>query len=222
MSSKIFKLKNEYKFKEYLLDIFSGCTNLERLHEILPEEHRSIELVTPETDNSTWFHKKFYEKINLEWPEFINEYKRFLAQEIVPVIGNNKFIYQAKPTFRVQVPNNKSVGDFHRDYDYNHPLGEINFVIPITDMNDTTAIWTETIPGLKDFYPINVKDDSFFAFNGNMCLHGNKINLTQKTRVSFDFRVLPISMYDSAIDKKSITYSKRMIVGEYYESMLDL
>ncbi len=31
------------------------------------------------------------------------------------------------------------------------------------------------------------------SFNGNKCSHYNKINKTGKTRLSFDFRILPLN-----------------------------
>ena len=48
--------------------------------------------------------------------------KNFQQQNIV----GTKLIYQRKPTLRIHLPENKSVGGFHRDRDYNHPIEEIN------------------------------------------------------------------------------------------------
>jgi hypothetical protein len=36
------------------------------------------------------------------------------------------------PPSRVHLPNNVAVGAKHRDFDYNHPEGEINFWLPVT------------------------------------------------------------------------------------------
>ena len=37
-----------------------------------------------------------------------------------------------------------------------------------------------------------LSDREFIVFNGNKCIHGNKLNDTGKTRVSLDFRIIPI------------------------------
>jgi ectoine hydroxylase-related dioxygenase (phytanoyl-CoA dioxygenase family) len=83
-------------------------------------------------------------------------------------------------------------------------------------MNETTAIWAETLPGLGDYHPLNVEKGNILAFNGNMCNHGNKINSTGKSRISFDFRVLSEEFYDPNFDKKSTSKSIPMIIGGYY------
>ena len=43
-------------------------------------------------------------------------------------------------------------------------------------------------------------------FNGGECIHGNKTNNTGKTRVSFDFRILPLENYNP--DYKARTRTK--------------
>jgi hypothetical protein len=39
--------------------------------------------------------------------------------ELIP--SDLNFLYQRIPTFRVQLPDNEAVGEFHRDSDYNPP-----------------------------------------------------------------------------------------------------
>lgn len=70
-----------------------------------------------------------------------------MKEHIAPLFkGEKRIIYQKKPTFRVHLPNNVgnayngtslvltslAVGKKHRDYDYFHPPGEINFWLPFT------------------------------------------------------------------------------------------
>ena len=45
-------------------------------------------------------------------------------------------------------------------------------------MKNTTAVWSETVPGKKDFFPMNANLGQFYTFNGNKCTHGNKMNIT--------------------------------------------
>ena len=48
-------------------------------------------------------------------------------------------------------------------------------------------------------------------------MHGNKLNDTRKTRLSFDFRVIPKSMYsENSLTKNSVTQIIPMKIGSYY------
>mgnify|MGYP003154613124 FL=1 len=131
-------------------------------------------------------------------------------------------MYQKFPTFRVHLPNLKSVNKWHHDSDedHRHPDGEINFHFGVTDCFDTNAIWVESEPKKEDFEPINIKYGEFAEFNGNKCTHGNKTNVTGITRVSFDFRILPVSKYIKGKNKTSATQSNKFEVGEYYKEMI--
>lgn len=218
MTELIFNINlKEYDFISLVKSVYSVEEfNLEELHKHLPS-NEILQEVNFENDNETWFHKKFYNKLNSGWPGFEQTYEKFIVEVIKPLFKVNKLIYQRRPTFRVQIPNNKSVGEYHRDYTYNHQLGEINFVMPLTDMVETTAIWAESLPGLNDFHPINVKKGQMIAFNGNLCLHGNKVNTTTNTRVSFDFRIISEDFYDPDFAKKSTGKGILMTIGNYYD-----
>lgn len=216
MSEKIYKFNIEkYNFDSLIKKIFNTEKELEEFHSLLPE-NEEVKEVNFQNDNETWFHKKFYEKLNNSWEEFDVLYHLFVEENIKTIFNKEKIIYQKRPTFRIQLPNNKSVGEFHRDYDYNHQLGEINFVVGLTEMQNTTAIWSESIPGLGDVHPMNMQKGHFLAFNGNMCSHGNKINTTKKTRISFDFRVISEEFYKSDFNKKSTGKNIPMTIGGYY------
>ena len=205
----------KYNFSSMILRLFEGANSLEQLHLVLPPEE-SYGIVNFENDNETWFHKVFYHKLNKGWKEFEMMYNNFISDTVVSVMGHSDFVFQAKPTFRVQVPNNKSVGEYHRDYDYNHQLGEINIVLALTDMKDSSAIWIESVPGLGDYHPMNMCKGQFAVFNGNTCTHGNKLNDTGNTRVSMDFRILPKKYYDPDFHKASTSKGIPMVVGGYY------
>ena len=47
-------------------------------------------------------------------------------------------------------------------------------------------------------------------------MHGNKINHTGKSRVSVDFRILPLSAYDEENNDFSITIKTPMKVNDYW------
>ena len=54
--------------------------------------------------------------------------------------------------------------------------------------------------------------------------HGNKINLENKTRLSFDFRVIPLSKWNPSKNSKiskSLNQKLKFSLGDYYD-LVDL
>ena len=115
--------------------------------------------------------------------------------------SSNSLLVQKLPNIRIHIPNGLAVKRWHcdSDQDHKHPLGEINSVIPLTNMFDTNSIWRESSPEKGDFKPFDLKVGEIIYWNGNTCIHGNKINKSLKTRISFDFRVLPRDKYNEYI-----------------------
>ena len=148
---------------------------------------------------------------------FLKLYDKFIIYLAKNIFKEN-IVYQSKPTLRVHWPNNLAVGDFHRDRDYNHPNEEINFWVPITKANNTNTIWIESDYDKKDYRPINLLYGQYIYFDSGL-LHGNKMNIENKTRISFDFRIIPASKWDKNkySKKKSISRKKKFIVGDYYK-----
>ena len=83
-------------------------------------------------------------------------------------------------------------------------------------MFDSNAMWLESVPSLGDFSPVEMEVGDFCIFNGNKCRHGNKQNLTGKTRVSMDFRILPRSKYYEEESQSSVTSNRKFVIGDYY------
>ena len=50
-------------------------------------------------------------------------------------------------------------------------------------------------------------------------MHGNKPNVSEITRMSFDFRIVPLSKYDPEHTLTSESNSNKFIVGEYYKEL---
>ena len=205
----------KYDFRSLVCEALKH-KDLEDLH-----KHYSYAPFTMENNSNTVLHDRFYDKIRADWPEFIETYDRFVEEVVVSIYGSRNFIYQTLPTFRVHLVGNWAVPEFHCDSQpgYNHPLGEINFQIAITDMFGTNATWAESVPGLGDFAPMEMIEGEFTIFNGNTCNHGNKINDSGSTRVSFDFRILPLNKYDPSKAKKSATRGTSFAVGGYYKEL---
>ena len=206
-----------YNFKEIIEKHF-GVDELSLVHvsrsELLPSQKLDFF-----TETRTKFHKTFYSKLNNGWPELVSSYEKFIKDEIVTLF-RDRIVYQAFPSIRFHLPNDKAIHYWHYDSDkeHMHPDWEINFQLALTDMYDTQATWVESIPGLKDFSPMEMKYGEYYAFNGNKCTHGNKINQTNQTRVSFDFRIMPYNRYlENKKESMSATKGKKFVIGDYYK-----
>ena len=187
---------------------------LERLH-----FHKSYDLFQRENDQSTVWHKCFYDKIRTD-NRFDHEYMSFLSQYIKPRF-NEKIVYQKIPTFRVHLPNNVSVGEFHKDKHYRdknwaEKVQELNYFVPLTKAYGTNTIWAETEEDKGDFQEITANYGECVEWSASKLTHGNKQNLTSITRVSFDFRVVPKSRY---IESDHLTINTKIPfgIGGYYE-----
>jgi len=173
------------------------------------------------SDTKTEFHKVFYKRIDAGWPEFMDVYLSFLKEVIHPMFEDDMLVYQKYPGIRFCRPGAKAVYKWHSDGDgdHKHPLGEVNIFLPLTKCFDTNAMWYESIPGMGDWKPLEIDNGQFLIGYLNQCRHGNKINDTGKTRVSFDFRVMPEFAYDENSPLESCTTKQKFIVGEYYEKI---
>ena len=126
---------------------------LERLH-----FHKVYDLFERKNDQSTIWHKCFYDKIRTD-NRFDHEYMSFLSQYIKPRF-NDKIVYQKIPTLRVHLPNNVSVGEFHKDKHYRdknwaEKVQELNYFVPLTKAYGTNTIWAETEEDKGDFQEIS-------------------------------------------------------------------
>ena len=207
---------SKYSFAKLIAEAFE-VDDLTTLHEsrvdLMPDEKLNFN-----TETKTKFHEAFYKRLDSGWPEIVDAYELFIREEVAPRLDED-FVYQTFPTFRIHIPDDQAIHYWHYDSDSNHthPDWEINFQIAVTDMQKTSCTWVESVPGLKDFRPMEMKRGEYIIFNGNKCTHGNRVNKTGKSRISFDFRVLPFSRYVSENQVKSATASKRFIVGDYYK-----
>ena len=173
------------------------------------------------TDQATLFHKSVYSTFDL--PNFYStkfwlHYKK-LCLEIVDKLKNETDYYgewsiQRYPTFRFHFPNNLSVFEFHRDSDYEHPLGEINCFYAITECKNSSALHIEKNLGFEDYVPLNLKSGEYAILNTSIYKHGDFVNETNKTRVSMDFRFIPDIYLNNT--KVSKTNSIKLNSDEYF------
>lgn len=192
--------------------------NLSLLHTLSNKEY---DVGSIGNDTHTDYHKKFYNKLHSGWPGIETLYIEFVRDFVSQFIPEKMFLFQKFPSYRIHLPNNKAVTTWHYDSDalHGHPDGEINFVLPLTDMFSSNSIWVESFPGNHEFSAMCASFGDLIQFDGNKCTHGNKINTTGLTRISFDFRILPFSKYDPEYQRTSATSSQRFVEGEYYHGM---
>lgn len=172
-------------------------------------------LLAFQLDQSTKYHRQFYSS----FAERLGPtYRDFIANVATGVLGTREICYQAVPTFRIHLPDNVAVGEFHRDKDYNHQDGEVNFWLPLTPAWDTNTMWLESTADRGDYQPVEVMPGQVFVFDGVNLRHGNKLNTTGATRVSFDFRCMALDRYrDHGL--KSVKAGVPMSVGHYFAKL---
>ena len=178
----------------------------------------NVDIFKRENDQSTSYHRLFYEWIREE--KTLELYNKFILDNIRPLY-NEQIIYQAIPTFRVCYPNNIAVGEFHKDKYYRNQewakqVEELNYFLPITDAYDTNTIWVESKEDKGDYSPMNCKYGEFIQWDGSNLTHGNKLNETKKCRISMDFRVIKSSKY---IESNHLTINTKIKfgIGGYYK-----
>ena len=210
-------------FREYFESLYE-TQDLEHLHET-NVIYNSSNL----RDSETELHKKFYRDIREN-----NTFKRLycsIIQDIYKEFFNEEehLIFQSFPSIRFQFINN-TVVPAHYDSDElgMHPIGEKNFLIPITEMYGTNRLFIESEPGKADYDGINLKYGNILMFNGNKCMHYNKVNVEKSLRISLDFRLILRKDYMEYINSGKITNTNprdtekvrtpvKMVIGGYYQ-----
>jgi hypothetical protein len=204
----------KYDFRKIvseMLEVWEGDTiPLEDLHTL---EH--YELLVREKDQSTIWHKRYYEKYK---EEFLPTYLE-LVKELKERFGYDEIIYQVIPTFRVQLAEgNLGVGEWHKDKSYNHGTSEVNFWMPFVNTNEQNTIWMESKEDKGDYKPYEVKYGEILVFSGANLIHGNKNNDSSQTRVSVDFRLVDPNKFIPN-EAESINGITKFKVGGYFEKI---
>lgn len=206
---KIFYDIEKFPFREIIKNIFS-VDGLEKLHTI-----KNYDLLEREKDQSTIWHKKYYESFENEFKtNYLN-----LIEYIKKCFDYEELVYQKIPTFRVQLGNgNVAVGEWHKDKSYNHGTDEVNFWLPFTNTNKHNSIWIESEEDKGDYRPYEVKYGEILVFNGANLKHGNQKNQSDDTRVSVDFRLVDPKKFvpNSA---GSINMDSKFDIGGYFEKI---
>lgn len=207
--------KEKYDFRRFARDCFS-IENLNEVHTNNPT-YNVFEEFGP--DVNTWYHNTFYDYYRgVNGPKMQDMYDNMIKEVVLPYLGLNEAYVQKFPSFRVQLPDNIAVAKMHTDNSLGHPCGEINLMYAFTDMYDTNTVLIETMPRSKDFVKMELNANDTISFNGNLCMHYNELNTTGKTRMSMDYRILPVNYYPKE-DCYSHSTKKKFVDGGYYKFM---
>lgn len=204
---KIYFDIEKFPFRKIIEEIIE-VNSIEDLH--LVQEY---ELLDRSKDQSTIWHKKYYEKFqSLFYPTYLN-----LIDYIKNCFDYKEIIYQKIPTFRVHLANgNVAVGEWHKDKAYNHGTTEVNFWMPFTDTNNQNTIWMESEEDKGDYRAYRVNYGEILIFNGANLNHGNQKNKSTDTRVSVDFRLVDPNKF-TPNEKGSINMNTKFDIGGYFE-----
>lgn len=205
---------NDFNFVEIVRNLF-GVQSLDQIHTILDKQ---LDIPTdPSQDQKTTFHKIFYKAYESEDSPFLETYKRFIKHIASNYFNGIDIIYQTKPTFRVQAPNNIAVAQWHKDKAYNHSSKEINIFLPLTRAFDTNTVWVESEEDKGDYAPMVAEVGEYYIWNGANLNHGNKKNETGVSRVSVDFRIILAKNF--SYEGTSVTTKVPMKLGHYWTQL---
>lgn len=221
---------NQHQFIRYFNELYNE-KNLDTLH-LKSQDYLCLKdklemggLNEIDTD----LHKKFYNDIKAN-DKFKELYCKFIKDIYSEFFPDEKYmIFQSYPSLRIQYEKSVTIPP-HKDSDHlsNHPLGEKNFIVPITKMMNTNSVWVESECDKKDFKPISLEPGELFYFNGNTCTHFNKKNTENKLRISFDFRIMRHKDYMNYLNTADLKKTNPrdlqrnreptlMLVGKYYQ-----
>jgi perosamine synthetase len=181
-------------------------------------------------DIETDLHKTFYKTIKSS-DRFKKTYCRIIRDifhQFFP--EDSALIYQSFPSIRFQFVGNTCIPPHYDSGDIGrHPVGERNFLLPITKMTGTARLFIESTPGANDAQGVDLDYGDIFYFNGNKCMHHNVTNQEGYMRISFDFRVIRVCDYMKYMNQDiTITNPRdpeksrkpvRMTIGGYYQCM---
>ena len=191
--------KFNYDIKKYdFKSLFCRWLNTDDLTTLHNEKKYPV--LTREEDMYMHWNQIYYKR----WREdssIKDLYLKFLEDVIKPRFGE-EIIYQELPDIRIHLPNNIAVGEFHKDKHYRNEkwakeVRELNYFVPLTESYGTNTLWAETEEDKGDYTPFESDYGECTEWRGSFLTHGNKINKTSITRVSFCPLVVPLGIFKS-------------------------
>jgi hypothetical protein len=212
--------KINYSTKDYpFANIISNILDTSNLAKIHEEDHfEGYDVFKREEDQGTKYHKLYYNNCK---EQILELYDKFILNVIRPLY-DEEIVYQKIPTFRLHFPGNIAVGEYHkdkwyRDKDWHEEVCELNYYLPFTKAYGTNTIWVESEEDKGDYKAMDVEYGECIQWNGANLTHGNKQNLTNTTRVSVDFRIIPYSKYKPS-NHGAINTKVEFAIGGYYKT----
>ena len=161
-----------------------------------------------------------------------------------------KFLFQKDPFLRFNFPSNSMIDTFlpHVDLCLGHPPGEINFWVPVTDVaynnsllvsnfNDSMIFFEKFAFNFMEYekvYNKRILNDAnkllkpFVSKKGNAIIFDSRVmhksipNTSKKTRVSLDFRILPLEFEKIAKMYRGTGYKRQKFSRGNYYSQKDI
>ena len=172
----------------------------------------------------------FYEKWDRSYA-LQHAYLDYIDKIVKPLYGGEAILVQKTPNLRFNIPGSSAIGGksddpdgcigLHCDSDppQFHSCAETNYIVALTDMSGSSSLYVEKssatvhLPFNEEYCENAVCPRSHcIAFAGSLLRHYNKENTTGKTRISLDFRCMPLAAYDP---------KSKYQLGKYYMIMGD-
>lgn len=188
--------------------------DLEQLHKL-----KALDLLEAGTDQASPFHKSIYSEFDRDTGSpLIVEYRRLCIEwlEELKWAHEDEWAIQRYPSIRIHMPGNVSVFEFHRDNDYSHQLGEVNHFLSVTESRQSAALHVEKNLGWNDFAPLELAAGESAIINTSVFRHGDYINNEGYTRVSLDFRAIPLDLLKNVGSTVSLTKKKALDDTDYF------
>jgi len=155
--------------------------------------------------------------------DLVSTYEAFVCRVIAPHVAArygdacDAVVFQAMPSLRVATPSDQPNGQRHRDGDYGHQPGQINWWLPLTRCFGRNTLWLEPAGG-GEARPLEGEFGTLHRFHGHAQHHFTCPNDTGTTRVSLDFRTVPWPCYDDdwPASRSPATGQQAFFLGGYY------
>lgn len=192
--------------------------------------------VTRATDQASPAHAQFYRL----YPRMAQLW-RAVALELGDYYMDVDYYVQAAPTFRVHFPLSRSIGEPLTEWNVGHQLEEVTVWLPLTVARESSTLWvadrlqgwdrhaytrtlrdrgTEaadaTLPPPVSLWPVNLEPGQLLVYDAAARLHAELLNHTGRTRVSLDWRYLPVAAYDPENRRQSVASRLPMRLGGYW------
>lgn len=228
----------ENPFPKILEEVFAKSYQytcpLDRLHTLLDTDQLTLNekeyhknLHEWRSDRNSIFVKKFHEYVDKN-TKFNEAYYKFLRNNVLTLFPEEKqIVVQKTPNIRFSLPENAAIGydtndpkgiiGLHCDRDFGHHPTEQNFIVPITKMFESNSVYHEPYPRSEihpqEYESLVLNENQFVQAYFNEIKHCNRINQTERTRISFDIRVIPYSQYQKHLNDFKDT---KFELGKYY------